>query len=87
MYTKEAKGNVNGEVIDNKGQPVSDAAVMITNGPNHYDIAALTDAEGHFSFNNLSPGSYIFKIKSARSSKTVDLVVNPAETKKVTIIL
>ena len=48
-----------GHVISDQGVPISDARVMILDGPTPYpDIAALTNNRGWFQFDNLCPGSY-----------------------------
>lgn len=55
-----AAGEVAGRVVGPGGAPVAEVAVMITAGPPHADLAALTGAEGDFSFRDLAPGEYTF---------------------------
>src|SRR5947209_8336116 len=53
-----APGGIGGRVVTSEQQAVSGAAVAISGGPPHPDIAAVTDDEGQFSLGDLSPGQY-----------------------------
>jgi hypothetical protein len=58
-------GTIEGVVSDAAGTPIGDAAVMLGEGPEHPDIAAITSGGGTFSFAGLEPGEY-------------EVIVNPA---------
>jgi hypothetical protein len=51
-------GSVAGYVVEaDSGRPAQDVSVFIASGPGPApDIAALTDAEGHFRLDHLQPG-------------------------------
>jgi hypothetical protein len=51
-------GTIEGRVVGAGGQPVPEAAVMIGGGPEHEDIAALTDGDGRFRLGGLQAGTY-----------------------------
>jgi hypothetical protein len=51
-------GNLRGIVITVERRPVSEAIVMLTSGPKHHDIAALTADDGSFEMIGLEPGIY-----------------------------
>lgn len=53
------RGTITGRVTSVQGEPVAEAVAMITTGsPPHRDIAALTNAQGEFKFDELIPGTY-----------------------------
>jgi hypothetical protein len=47
-----------GVVSDASGKPLAWAAVLISGGPTHHDIAAATDGEGRYRLDSLEPGNY-----------------------------
>ena len=50
---------IRGRVTSDAGTPVEGATVMIrSSSVGHHDIAALTDAQGQFSFRGVQPGDY-----------------------------
>lgn len=53
-------GQVSGTVLNEDGQPVSDASVMFAESPVAVpDIAALTNDQGRFSLSAPAPGHYV----------------------------
>ena len=82
-------GQLSGHVITTEGQAVSDAAVMLTGeSPPHKDIAALTDAHGRFSFDDLLPGMYTVLVNAeGYPPHTKDIMVSPSKTARITFVL
>lgn len=54
-------GSINGVVRDTNNVPMGDINMMITSGPSHPDIVAVTGDDGMFSFSDLLPGNYAIK--------------------------
>jgi len=53
------RGSIAGQVLTSEGEPIAEAAVMITgHSPPHPDIALLTDVQGRYRFDGLLPGEY-----------------------------
>ena len=57
-------GTIEGRVVGAGGQPVAEAAVMIGAGPEHEDLAALTDGDGRFRLGGLRPGTYALLVNA-----------------------
>jgi hypothetical protein len=69
-------------------EPVQGASVAITEGPEHPDLAALTNAQGHFSLGNLLPGNYRLAVnKAGYSRSTIPVRVLPGQTARVSVRL
>src|SRR5205823_2207127 len=51
-------GVIAGKVIDPSGKSIAGANVMIVQGPQHEDIALLTDAKGEFTLGTRASGAY-----------------------------
>jgi hypothetical protein len=62
------RGVIEGVVRNRAGTPVADAAVMLGEGPDHPDIAALTDGSGNFRFADVEPGEYEVIVNAAGSA-------------------
>ncbi len=59
------KGAIAGQVMTVQGEPVADAAVMITDdSPSHKDISALTNEQGKYRFDDLIPGDYTIMVNA-----------------------
>jgi len=70
---------ITGVVRDASGAPVAGARVLFTDGPRPLaDIAALTDAGGHFSLGAPSPGSYTLTCRA-------DPLMGPSGTAEATV--
>lgn len=58
-------GVIAGEVIGPSGKPIAGASVMIVQGPQHEDIALLTDANGKFILGARVGGTYRLLVKAS----------------------
>lgn len=58
------RGAIAGQVRTTQGEPVADASVLIADGPCHKDIAALTNKQGEYKFDDLIPGSYTIMVNA-----------------------
>jgi hypothetical protein len=57
---------ISGVVTDPQGRPVPQVAVLVTgDSPSHNDIAALTNAQGHYRLGGLVPGTYTLLVNAA----------------------
>lgn len=72
---------------DKDGQGILDATVLIVEGPDHYDIAALTDEDGHFSFNDLRPGRYSLQVNAGFASQTTQCEVKAGQITELEFLL
>lgn len=81
-------GTIRGIVKDANGFPVKDASIVIVIGPDHTDLAALTDNDGKFDFGNLNPGMYVIKAyESSVESEDISVRVFPKKVAFVEIWL
>ncbi|WP_167855709.1 carboxypeptidase-like regulatory domain-containing protein [Hymenobacter fodinae] len=80
-------GSITGIVLNTHNLPVEDVNLVIVAGPSHPDIAALTDAKGLFSFDNLRPGHYIIKAFGQVASDDIPVQVIRNKTPFVEIWL
>ena len=72
--------SIGGKVITSDGKPIAEARVMISDGPSYIDIAALTNNDGVFRFDNLCSGTYKISICADNyESKTVTFSVEDKE--------
>lgn len=56
---------ISGTVMGPQGHPIARATVMFTgDSPPHADIAALSDAQGHYRFADLIPGTYMVLVNA-----------------------
>jgi len=71
---------ISGVVRDDKGRPVPNARIYFTDGPGSLaDIAALTDAGGHFSLSAPLPGAYALAVAAdGFQTATARATVRPA---------
>jgi len=59
------KGSITGRVTTSQGEPVANATVLITGAsPSHKDIAALTNEQGEYNFDDLIPGDYTIMVNA-----------------------
>lgn len=63
-------GKVTGKVLDEKGQPVSAATVMLLNGETVVN-GAITDDQGVFSIQPVDPGTYNVKVEYLTSKSEI----------------
>ena len=61
---------ITGKITDNKQQPVSDAFIHLLNT----NTATFTDAQGNFTFKNISPGKYIIAISALGYAGTTEAI-------------
>lgn len=58
-----------GKVVNDRQEPLEDVVITILSGPGQFkDIAALTNEEGIFSFDDLSDGPYLLKFMDDENS-------------------
>lgn len=56
---------ISGEVVDEVGRPIVDAAVMVLSGPGAYpDVALLTDHDGRFTLGLPAVGGYELGVRA-----------------------
>jgi protocatechuate 3,4-dioxygenase beta subunit len=85
---EDARGAVEGRVTTAGGEPVGGAAVSVSEGPPHPDVAARTDAEGRFALANLEPGEYrITASQTGHAPTTVRVAVQAGRVAEVTFRL
>ena len=60
----DRRGSIRGVVLTEHGEPVEGATVIITAGPPHQDLAALTTGDGRFELAGLLPGAYSLLVTS-----------------------
>ena len=73
--TGSEQGEIQGTVQDGQGQPIAEAAVMITgDSPTHPDIAALTNQKGEYRFTSLLPGRYTLLVNALDREPKQDTV-------------
>jgi Carboxypeptidase regulatory-like domain len=60
----DRRGSIRGVVLTEHGEPVEGATVIITAGPPHQDLAALTTDDGRFELAGLLPGTYSLLVTS-----------------------
>lgn len=76
----ETRMSVKGVLHDQSGRPVSDAIVMIAQGPSHNDIASVTNDSGEFYLTNIAvPGHYILQIRTNEGSVQKDVNLSSNE--------
>jgi hypothetical protein len=82
-------GTLQGQVVDAKGNPVSDASVTIQTSDGLHPHATHTDANGHFEFARYSAGQYDVRAyyKGSFTQWSKRLVIRPKKTTDVTLAL
>ncbi len=92
-----ATGSINGKITDKEGQPVETANVVLLAATDHTLIkAALSDAEGLFTFEDIAEGTYVVKATMigydadssqhfALTSKNIDLGAIALNKKNTTL--
>jgi hypothetical protein len=82
----ETTDGIRGRVVTSDHQAIAGAAVAISAGPPHPDIAALTDDNGQFLLGSVSPGHYQLTVsKKGYESRAVSFE-SPAE-RPITVVL
>jgi protocatechuate 3,4-dioxygenase beta subunit len=82
MNSSNNSGSITGRILSETGQPVVNAVVMISgDSPSHQDIAALTDENGNYNFNDLVPGEYTILVNvEGQEKQTKNTIVKEGET-------
>lgn len=85
----DAPGSIRGVVTDHQGRTIPDVTIIIrTSDRPHPDIAAVTDAEGCFTFPDLLPGSYVLAAFGAEpSGAEVSVRVEPGTAARVGFVI
>jgi iron complex outermembrane receptor protein len=82
------RGEIVGRVTTPDGEPVVEAPVMITGGPAHPDIAALTNERGEFRLTDLDPGEYTLLVNPEdRGPQTAQARVEPNRVTRLDLAL
>jgi len=78
---------ITGNVTDQKGNPIAGALVVRINSP--YPFNGTTDENGHFRFENLSVGTYVFKVHADGYMSNMSTPVNVSwnETRDINVTL
>jgi hypothetical protein len=76
---------VQGDVLDEKGGSVPDAAIQATNLDTNYVRAETSNADGHFVFLNLAPGRYTLTISKPGFATILQENVNLTVGQVITI--
>lgn len=71
----QTMGSITGIIRNANDAPVEDVNVVIISGPTHNDIAALTGADGQFSFTGIQPGDYVIKAFGQLESPEIQVQV------------
>jgi len=69
------RGQIVGRVVDAEGEPVEEAQLLITEGPTHPDIAALTASDGRFALGGLAAGTYRLRAQATGFAACTAVVV------------
>ncbi len=85
---QNSSGSVSGVVRDSLSAVISNADVSLTNPQQVVLSRTQTDAEGHFKFTHVSPGSYVVAVSRSDFSVQREAVrVNASETKELNVVL
>ena len=76
-----------GVLKNDREMALPDASVVITQGPVHSDMAAMTNQDGTFEFANLTPGQYLIRAYADTTSDDVPVRVYAGKTAFVEIWL
>jgi hypothetical protein len=81
----ENRLSVKGVLQDSSGQPIRDAAVMITDGTHEFtDMASMTNDSGEFYLPNIVvPGKYTLQIEANNQSQKKEIDVTGKETIRI----
>jgi protocatechuate 3,4-dioxygenase beta subunit len=80
-------GELQGTVLDSKGQPVPDATVTLQTSDGNHPHATHTDASGHFKFTRFETGQYDLRAysKGMFSDWTKRVSIHSKKTTEVTL--
>ena len=83
--TMQSRLSVRGILQDSAGQPVPNAAVMITGGSHEFtDIASITNDSGEFYLSNVVvPGTYTLQIEANNKSKNTQVNLSGSDTIRI----
>ncbi|HEU4511427.1 MAG TPA: TonB-dependent receptor [Pyrinomonadaceae bacterium] len=87
-FAQQSNGKVTGTVKDHDGAVVSGADVSLLHTNQAVVRATVTDAEGHFTLNNIAPGDYQLNIERTGFVRYRSAVhVTPGNTREVAVTL
>lgn len=78
-------GSISGIIRNSNDAPMADVNVIIVSGPDHHDIAAVTGADGQFSFHSIQPGNYVIKAFGQVESEEIPVQVQSEQVPFVEI--
>ncbi|MBV9742848.1 MAG: carboxypeptidase regulatory-like domain-containing protein, partial [Acidobacteriia bacterium] len=89
LWAQTVDGTLSGRITSADGNPVSNAAITVTNIQSNTSQKALTGADGAFSISALPPGSYKVDVESAgykrSSQQNVELTATGPATVNITL--
>jgi hypothetical protein len=87
--SKRDKGAIAGRVSTTEDKSVTDASLMITgNSPDHPDIAVLTNDNGEYIIDDLTPGDYEVLVNAeGHAMKTLSARVVDSQITKLNFLL
>ena len=86
---EESGAVIEGIVCDSRNEPIAGAAVSLDDANAKHALIASTDSRGHFRFEMLSAGTYVFHTKKEGYGEEVKgpFVLQPHETKSINVVL
>jgi len=71
LYAQQGTTAIEGDVTDPQGSVVASASVKISDDSRNVTRETQTDANGHYQFLSLQPGSYVVRVEAAGFRQTV----------------
>ncbi|CAB3790098.1 TonB-dependent receptor [Pararobbsia alpina] len=88
VWAAPGNGSVGGFVTDSLGKPVADASVVLQTATGASAETTKTDAGGHFSMQNIAPGTYAVVVTATGfASGSSVATTSPETTSSVTVAL
>src|SRR3982074_2014359 len=88
VYAAPSDGSVNGLVNDSLGKPIADANVVLQTATEASAGTTKTDAGGHFSVQNVAPGTYAIVVTATGfASGSSVATTSPGTASSITVAL